>query len=309
MTKVEISKLIKSQALSFGFDACGIAKVERLSSEESNLLQWISNGYYADMEWMTKNMEKRIDPRLLVKNAKSVIVVLKNYTVHNFPFENKKYKISRYALGVDYHKVIKKKLKSLFQFINEMTGSIVGRYFVDSAPVLEKAWAVKAGLGWIGKNSLLLHRKLGSYCFIGEILVDVELEYDTPINNMCGTCTYCIEACPTGAIIEPKIVDSRKCISYHTIENRGEIPDDVQQYMHNWIFGCDICQEVCPWNWRVPEHNEPQFSPKKELISISDEQFEQMNEITFIDVFAGSAVKRTKFNGLIRNILAVKNNS
>ncbi len=309
MEGFEKSKLIKEYALALGFEACGIAHAEKLNDEEVQLRNWLKAGYHADMHWMEHHVDKRLNPGLLVPEAKSVIVVLKNYNIKDFPFENRKYKIARYALGMDYHKVIKKQLKKLYNYIDQNFGPIKGRYFVDSGPVLERTWAVKAGLGWIGKNSLLLNRKFGSFCFIGELIIDIELFYDKPINTLCGTCTNCIDACPTGAIVRPAVIDSRKCISYQTIENKGEIDSNVKTKLSNWIFGCDICQEVCPWNWRAPEHNEPLFKIKPALNTLSDRDIENIDEKTFNQIFEGSAIKRAKFIGLSRNIQAVKSNN
>lgn len=303
MTIEEITCQIKLLSDELGFSFCGVAKAEALDKDAEKLKQWLQKGYHADMLWMENYLEKRTNPQLLVKDAKSVILVLLNYFPEKYVFENKKIKISRYAFGKDYHKVIKKKLKFLLQRINDEIIPVNGRYFVDSAPLMERALARTAGLGWIGKNSLLLNHKLGSYFFIGSIIVDIELKYDTPINEFCGSCNRCIEACPTQAIVDSKVVDSRKCISYQTIENKGTIPTHIVKHLNGWIFGCDICQEVCPWNKRAIPHKEPSFEPKLALIQNND--WENLSELTYNELFEGSAVKRAGYAGLMRNINSV----
>lgn len=304
MTIEKKTELIKSISSKLGFDACGIAQVKELSKSSSYLKDWLDNGYQADMKWMENNFEKRIDPSKLVENSKSVIVLLKNYYPEEYPFENRKLKIARYAFGEDYHNVLKKKLKVFLNHINSEIGPAKGRYFVDSAPVLERAWAKEAGLGWIGKNSMLINKKIGSFCFIAEIITDIELVYDSPINNYCGTCTKCIEACPTGAIVKPYIVDSNKCISYHTIENKCEIPENISINLNGHIFGCDICQEVCPWNNKARPSDELSFNIPGELRSIKDNDWLTITEEKFNKIFTKSAVKRTGYDGLKRNIKA-----
>lgn len=258
-----------------------------------------------EMGYMENYFDKRLDPRLLVGDAKSVISVLLNY----FPEEQQgadSYKLSKYAYGHDYHHVIKSKLKSLQQFITQEIGEVNGRAFVDSAPVLDKAWAAKSGLGWIGKHSNLLTRQQGSFYFIAELIVDLELEYDHPVTDHCGTCTACLDACPTQAIIEPYVVDGSKCISYLTIELKNEIPSEFQGKMDDWMFGCDVCQDVCPWNRFSKPHNEPLFNPHPELLSMTKKDWEEITEDVFKKVFQKSAVKRTKFSGLKRNIEFLK---
>ncbi|MCX7987136.1 MAG: tRNA epoxyqueuosine(34) reductase QueG [Bacteroidales bacterium] len=303
MNSLEITNFIKAKALELGFDACGIASAEPLDEEKNNLKEWLAKGYHAGMEWMNNHFDKRANPRMLVEGTRSIIVVLKNYTPVSYPFAHRKYKIARYALGLDYHKVVKKQLNQLLSAIQLNIGEQVqGRCFVDSAPVMERVWAHRAGLGWIGKNSLLINRKLGSYCFIGEIFLNIDLVYDRPINNLCGTCTYCIDACPTGAIVAPMIVDANRCISYHTIENKHEIDESVKNKMKGWIFGCDICQEVCPWNFRITPHREPAFEPSPDLRNFTDEHFENLTEETYQKLFAHSAVKRAKYPKLLQNI-------
>lgn len=303
-----VTQFIKAKAIALGFDACGIARAEQLTEEQNHLHAWLERGYHAGMQWMQSHIDKRANPQLLVEGTRSIVVVLKNYFPSAYPFANKKYKIARYALGVDYHRVVKKQLLTLLGEIQQAIGHpIQGRCFVDSAPVLERTWAHRAGLGWIGKNSLLLNRKLGSYFFIGEIFLNIDLEYDRPVNNLCGTCTYCIDACPTGAIVAPMVVDANRCISYQTIENKGEIDEPVRGKMQGWIFGCDICQEVCPWNFRAKPHRESAFDPKPIMFEITDDDFENLTEETYSVLFSRSAVKRAKYPKLVDNIKANQN--
>ncbi len=253
------------------------------------------------MQYMENHFDKRLDPTLLVDGAKSVISLLLNY----YPAETQNtdtYKISKYAYGEDYHFVIKEKLKELLYSINENIGEIGGRAFVDSAPVLDKAWAAKSGLGWIGKNSNLLSKQVGSFFFIAELIVDIELEYDTPVTDHCGSCTACIDACPTQAIVQPYVVDGSKCISYFTIELKDNIPQEMKGSFNDWAFGCDVCQDVCPWNRFSKPHNEPLFNPHPDLLSFTKKDWEEITEETFRAVFKNSAVKRAKFSGLKRNI-------
>ena len=250
---------------------------------------------------MENHFDKRLDPTLLVPGAKSVVSLLLNY----FPQETQRedsYKLSKYAYGRDYHFVIKDKLKQLLHFINEEIGEVGGRAFVDSAPVLDKAWAAKSGLGWIGKNSNLLSKKTGSFFFIAELIIDLELEYDTPVTDHCGSCTACIDACPTDAIYEPYKVDGSKCISYYTIELKDSIPESEKGKFEDWMFGCDICQDVCPWNRFSKPHNEPLFDPHPDLLQMTKHDWEEITRETFNEIFRKSAVKRTKYDGLKRNI-------
>lgn len=257
------------------------------------------------MDYMENHFDKRLDPRLLVDGAKSVVSLLLNY----YPSEIQNpasYKISKYVYGEDYHFVIKEKLKQLLQFIQEEIGEVNGRVFVDSAPVLDKAWAAKSGLGWIGKNANLITQKVGSFYFIAELIIDLELEYDLPTTDHCGTCTACIDACPTQAIIQPYVVDGSKCISYFTIELKDNLPQEMKGQFNDWVFGCDVCQEVCPWNRFAKPHQEPLFEPKAELLQFSKRDWQELTKETFNKVFKNSAVKRTKFEGLMRNIDFVK---
>ena len=293
--------LIKSEAERLGFMSCGISKAEFLEEEAPRLEKWLQEGRQGEMGYMANHFDKRLDPTKLVEGSKSVISLLLNY----FPEETQQedsYKISKYAYGTDYHFVIKDKLKKLMHFISDEIGEVEGRAFVDSAPVLDKAWAAKSGLGWIGKNSNLLSKKAGSFFFIAELIVDLELDYDIPVTDHCGSCTACIDACPTEAIVDPYKVDGSKCISYFTIELKEELPQEMHGKFEDWMFGCDICQDVCPWNRFSNPHNEPLFNPHPELLSMSKQDWEEITEDVFRKVFKKSAVKRTKYSGLKRNI-------
>ncbi len=296
------SALIKTEALRLGFDACGIARAEKLTEDRPWLLSWLNSGYQADMKYMERNIDKRSDPTLLVDGAKSVIVLLQNYFPEKYEFQSD-YKIAKYAYGEDYHIVLKEKLFSLFNYINKEIAPVNGRCFTDSAPVQERSWAVKAGLGWIGKNGNLLTRNFGSFVFIAELILDLELDYDSPnLHNYCGSCNICIDQCPTGAIVSPKVIDSNKCISYLTIENKGEIPETFKGKTENWIFGCDICQDVCPWNRKNKPTSEKRFHPDLKLVNFENKDWEELTEEEFNLFFQKSPVSRTKFDGLKRNI-------
>ena len=299
------TNLIKTEAKRLGFLSCGISKAEFLEEEAPRLEKWLNKGMHGEMGYMDNHFDKRLDPTKLVEGSKSVISLLLNY----FPQETQKqntFKVSKYAYGTDYHFVIKNKLKHLLNFIQEEIGEVNGRAFVDSAPVLDKVWAAKSGLGWMGKHSNLLTKEVGSFYFIAELIVDLELEYDTPVTDHCGTCTACIDACPTEAIVEPYVVDGSKCISYLTIELRNEIPSGFQGKMDDWMFGCDVCQDVCPWSRFSKPHREPLFNPHPELLSMSKRDWEEITEDVFKKIFKKSAVKRTKFSGLKRNIEFLK---
>jgi epoxyqueuosine reductase len=297
------SELIKAEAKKLGFLFCGIAKAEFLEQEAPRLEAWLNKGMHGEMQYMENYFDKRLDPRLLVDGAKSVISLGLNYYTDNTQADPTAPKISKYAYGKDYHTVIKDKLKQLLAIINEKIGEIGGRAFVDSAPVLDKAWAKKAGLGWIGKNTNLINQKTGSFFFLAELIVDIELEYDVePTADHCGTCTRCIDACPTDAIVGPYVVDGSRCISYLTIELKNEIPQEFKGKMDNWMFGCDICQDVCPWNKFSILNNEPAFDPHPDLLFLNADDLREITEDVFQKVFKNSAVKRTKFNGLKRNI-------
>lgn len=281
--------------------SCGIAKAGFLEQEAPRLENWLNNQRNGQMSYMENNFDKRLNPTLLVDDAKSVISLLLNYYPSEFQNPDS-FKISKYAYGEDYHSVIKEKLKELLFAIQEHIGEVSGRAFVDSAPVLDKAWAAKSGLGWIGKNSNLLTQKVGSFYFIAELIIDLDLEYDYATTDHCGTCTACIDACPTQAIIAPYQVDGSKCISYFTIELKENIPDEMKGKFEDWAFGCDICQDVCPWNKFSKPHNEPLFNPKPELLSMSKKDWEEITEETFKVIAKNSPLKRTKFSGIKRNI-------
>ena len=292
---------IKSEAKRLGFLSCGISKAGFLEEEAPRLENWLNKNLNGKMSYMENHFDKRLNPTLLVDDAKSVVSLLLNYYPEQEQIQDS-YKISKYAYGQDYHFVIKEKLKELLFSIQESIGEVSGRVFVDSAPVLDKAWAAKSGLGWIGKNSNLLTQKVGSFYFIAELIIDLELEYDYATTDHCGNCTACIDACPTQAIIEPYVVDGSKCISYFTIELKENIPAEMKGYFDDWVFGCDTCQDVCPWNRFSKSHNEPLFNPNPDLLSMTKKDWEEMTEETFKIVFKDSAVKRTKFQGLKRNI-------
>ncbi len=296
------SQFIKSEAQRLGFLSCGISKVEFLEEEAPRLEKWLSENRNGKMQYMENHFDKRLNPALLVDGAKSVVSLLLNY----YPEKNQRedsFKISKYAYGQDYHYVIKEKLKELLHAINENIGEVGGRVFVDSAPVMDKIWAQKSGLGWIGKNTNLISKKVGSFFFVAELILDIELEYDNPTpTDHCGSCTRCIDACPTEAIIAPYVVDGSKCISYFTIELKENIPQEVKGKFDDWIFGCDVCQDVCPWNRFSSPHNEPLFQPKEEILSFSKQDWIDITEETFSKVFQKSAVKRAKFEGFKRNI-------
>ncbi len=303
LKKQAYSDMIKTEAKNLGFMFCGIAKAEFLEQEAPRLEDWLKKGMHGEMQYMENHFDKRLDPRLLVDGAKSVISLGLNYYTNSDQQDPLAPKISRYAYGIDYHQVIKDKLKHLLNTINEKIGEVGGRAFVDSAPVLDRAWAKKAGMGWIGKNGNLINKKAGSFFFLAELIIDLELEYDIePTADHCGSCTRCIDACPTDAIVGPYIVDGSRCISYLTIELKNEIPAEFKGKMDNWMFGCDICQDVCPWNKFSVLHNEPSFTPHTELLGMKQTDWEDITHETFQKVFKNSAVKRTKFDGLKRNI-------
>lgn len=302
-TKEQLSAYIKQEAALMGFAACGIAPSEILNEDGNHLDAWLQQGFHAGMDYMQKNRELRTNPGLLVENAKSVIVFLYNYSPAQWMNETSDYLVSAYAYGHDYHDVIRGKLNVLIQKLKDLVPGIAVRGFVDSAPVLERAWATRAGLGWIGKNSMLISKRNGSFFFISELITDLVLEYDTPMGgNYCGDCSRCMDACPTQAITDLRVVDANKCISYLTIENKGEISPEFKGKYEKWIFGCDICQQVCPWNRYSTPHNEPAFTPVANLMKLTDTDWEQMDQEQFNGIFRKSAVKRAKFAGLRRNI-------
>lgn len=296
------AEIVKAKAKTLGFDFCGIAKAEFLEEEAPRLESWLKQGMHGQMQYMENHFDKRLDPTKLVEGARSVVTLLYNYYPEHDLNQSDNYKISKYAYGKDYHFVIKDKLKSLVQLLQEEIGEINGRVFVDSAPVMERAWAKRSGVGWVGKNSLLLTKQRGSFFFLAELITDLELAPDGPIKDYCGTCTRCIDACPTDAIATPYVVDGSKCISYYTIELKEEILQEAQGKFDNWIFGCDICQDVCPWNRHARPHQEPAFLPHPELENMNKRDWEELTEDVFRKIFRKSAVKRTKFKGLQRNI-------
>lgn len=295
------SKLIKAKATELGFSSCGISKAEFLEEEAPRLEQWLNSGMHGTMQWMENHFDKRLDPTKLVPGAKSVI----SFTLNYFPKKQQVAdapKLSKYAYGEDYHFVIKDKLKDMLSFIHDEIGEVDGRAFVDSAPVLDRVWAARSGLGWIGKHSLLLTKKEGSFFFIGELILDLDLEPDGPTTDHCGSCTACIDACPTDAIIQPQVVDGSKCISYLTIELKEAIPASFKTQMDDWAFGCDVCQDVCPWNRFSKPTTEERFKPKEGLLEMNREEWMDITEEVFKELFKRSAVKRTKLEGLKRNL-------
>lgn len=300
--------VVKSEAKRLGFDYCGISRAEFLEEEAPRLESWLKKNMHGEMSYMANHFDMRLDPTKLVPGAKSVISLLLNYYSPQQQTDEDAPKISMYAFGEDYHTVIKSKLKEFLNTLEEQIGrSVGGRAFVDSAPVMDKVWAKKSGLGWIGKHSNLINRKSGSFFFIAELILDLELEADGPIGDYCGTCTRCIDACPTDAIVSPQVVDGSKCISYFTIELKTAIPASEKGKFQNWMFGCDICQNVCPWNRFSSPHTEPAFDPTPGLLSKSKEEWEEITEEVFQELFRKSAVKRTKFEGLKRNIRFLRN--
>tara|TARA_B100001029_G_scaffold36482_1_gene27887 strand:- start:114 stop:1031 length:918 start_codon:yes stop_codon:yes gene_type:complete len=296
------TRFLKRKANNLGFLSCGISKAVFLEEEATKLENWLNDGKHGKMKYMENHFDMRLDPRKLVPDAKSVISLSYNYFNKNLQKDKDAPKISKYAYGSDYHKVIKEKLKILFKELQKEFGDINGRVFIDSAPIMEKAWAAKSGLGWIGKNTNLISQKVGSFYFLAEIIVDLEFEYDTPVTDHCGSCTACIDSCPTGALVKPYEIDASKCISYLTIELKDEIPSEFNGKMDNWAFGCDVCQDVCPWNRFSRKHNEPLFNPNQEMMKMEKKEWEELTEETFEVIFKNSAVKRTKYKGLKRNI-------
>ncbi len=302
------TSFIKAEAKRLGFMSCGISKAGFLEEEAPRLEAWLNKNMHGEMQYMENHFDKRLDPTKLVEGSKSVISLLLNYYPNELQREDS-YKISKYAYGRDYHFVIKDKLKEFLHSIQEEIGQVHGRAFVDSAPVLDKAWAAKSGLGWIGKHSNLLSKKTGSFYFIAELIIDLDLDYDTPVTDHCGSCTACIDACPTQAIVAPYQVDGSKCISYFTIELKNEMPAFAKAHLDDWMFGCDVCQDVCPWNRFSKSHSEPLFDPNPKLLEYSKKDWEEITQEVFSEIFKKSAVKRTKFSGLTRNIEALKKRS
>jgi len=305
--KTSHTALIKHEALRLGFTECGMARAEFLEEDATNLENWLKKGYHGEMAYMANHFDKRLDPTLLVPGAKSVISLLYNY----FPGQEQKkdsYKISKYAFGEDYHYVVRDKLKLLVNSMREKIGDFHARIFTDSAPVMERSWAQRSGLGWKGKHSLLINKEKGSFFFLAEVITDLELDYDSPFKtDHCGTCTKCVDACPTQAILPNNTIDGSKCISYFTIELKDSIPTSFKGMLDDWMFGCDICQDVCPWNRFSTPHRENRFEPNPEILANSKAEWEEITQEIFGDIFSKSPVKRTKFKGLIRNIDFLKN--
>ena len=305
LSEKEISSYVKNKAKELGFAACGISKIEPLIKEGQYLREWLNKGNHAGMSYMENHFEKRINPSKLVEGAESVISVLLNYK----PAQKQNASVpvfSKYAYGKDYHIVVKEKLKTLYDSVEKIIPNFEGRIFTDSAPVMDKVWAQKSGLGWIGKSTNLITKK-GTFFFIGEIICNAKFEYDTTANQLCGTCTRCIDACPTKAIEQPYVLNANKCISYQTIENKDEIPVSLYGKFQNRVLGCDICMDVCPWNSRAETTNVEEFSPKEEFINMSTEDWYALNEKDFSKLFSKTAVKRAKYKGLMRNLKFIKN--
>ncbi len=302
------AQIFKSTAKRLGFDFCGIAKAEFLEGEAPRLEEWLNRNYQGKMGYLANHFDKRLDPTKLVEGAKTVVSLIYNYyPAEKLPEGESDIKLAKYAYGEDYHLVIREKLNEFLESLREEIGEINGRAFVDSAPVMERQWAQRAGLGWTGKNSLLLNRRMGSFFFLAELIIDLEAAPDNPITqDYCGTCTKCIDACPTDAIVESGVVDASKCISYLTIELKENIPSEFKGKMENWAFGCDICQDVCPWNRFSKPHQEPRFDPHPELREFSNQDWLEMTAETFAKIFKNSAVKRTKYAGLKRNLRFIK---
>jgi epoxyqueuosine reductase len=300
--KTKHGRWIKAEARRLGFSGCGFSSVRYLSEEAQALEFYLRNGYNGTMGYMENHFEKRLNPALLVEGAKTVISLSCNYFPTGFQTDPEAPVLSKYAFGRDYHFVIKEKLKYLTDFIEEKIGPFNGRIFTDSAPVLERAWAKQSGLGWIGKNGNLITRGTGSFFFLSEIICDLDLEPDNPVKNHCGSCTRCIDHCPTQAIVKPGVIDARRCISYLTIELKEEIPDFFKPSMQNRVFGCDICQDVCPWNRFSQPHHEPEFTPDPALMKMKREEWYEITEEVFKNLFSHSPVKRTGFKGLSRNL-------
>jgi len=300
------TRFLKQEARRLGFSFTGIARAERLDEEARRLEEWLAHGFHGKMAYMENHFDKRVDPRELVPGAKSVVTLMFNYFTEKKQQDPEAPKISMYALGKDYHCVIRKKLKELLDALRREAGDVQGRCFVDSAPVMERDWARRSGIGWTGKNTLLIHPKAGSYFFLAELIIDLELEPDGPMKDYCGDCRRCIDACPTEAISpQGYLLDASKCISYLTIELKEAIPESFRGKMDNWMFGCDVCQDVCPWNRFSTPHHEPAFEPHPDLLAMTRRDWEELTQEVFGEVFQGSAVKRAGWRGLMRNIKLV----
>ena len=302
----ELTRLLKNKAYELGFSFCGVAEAQFLDEEASSLELWLKRGYNSGMDYMANYFDTRLDPRVLLPGARSVISLAFNYFPNQNQPDEAPFKISKYAYGIDYHEVIREKLSCLAEFLRQRAGDIHIRTFVDSAPVLERAWAVKAGIGWIGRNSMLISRRNGSFFFLAELITDLQLKFDTPLGrNYCGDCSLCVDACPTGAITDFTI-DASRCISYLTIELKDQLSPAPKGSYGEWIFGCDICQDVCPWNRFSTPHSEPKLTPLPGLLELSAIDWEQMTDILFKQMFHHSAIKRTKLLGIKRNINFLK---
>ncbi|WP_101688924.1 tRNA epoxyqueuosine(34) reductase QueG [Dysgonomonas massiliensis] len=305
-TTTDISKFIKEAASKLGFDACGFCKAQSIGDEQQNFAaSWLANGYNADMAYMANNFDKRCDPTILVESARSIVCLALNYFPAEFQREDVP-QFAYYAYGKDYHDIVKQKLQTLFDTIKEVVPSLEGRVFCDTAPILERYWASQAGIGFIGKNSLLIIPRKGSFFFLGELIINIELDYDQPLTNHCGNCTRCIDACPTKAIVSPKVINSNRCISYQTIENKGEIDSAIIPLLSNRLYGCDICQKVCPYNHYARPHSTEAFNPSSDFLSLDAEAVANMEVETYQRIFKGSAIKRAKLSGLKRNVEALK---
>ncbi len=309
MDKTAITRSIKERARALGFAYCGIARAELLDSEAPRLERWLRLGKHGKMSYMEKHFDERLDPRKLVAGAKSVVCLMYNYYTDSEPSDPTAPKIAKYARGKDYHWVLRKRARRLLEEIRQEVGAVAGEVFVDSGPVLEKAWAARAGLGWIGKNTLLLGPECGSFSFLVELIVDLELEYDRPIQEQCAGCRRCLDACPTGALAEPWILDARRCISYFTIEYQGELPTALRGKFNNWMFGCDICQDVCPWNRRSQPHEEPLFDASRELLAMTRADWLALSRPQYNQLFKDTAVMRPRYQGLRRNIRFLLNDT
>ncbi len=305
-SKERLTQLIKEKAKVLGFNFCGISKAEKLNDEEAKLESWLAKGFHGKMSYMENHFDLRLNPTKLVTGAKSVISLLYNYFPGKEPPANSKYKIAKYAYGKDYHFILKDKLKSFLGYLRQEIGDIDGRVFVDSAPVMERQWAAKSGLGWLGKNTLLINKEQGSFFFIAELIIDLELEYDGPIKDYCGTCTKCLDACPTEAFVDAGVLDASKCISYFTIELKDAIPEKFKGKYENWVFGCDICQDICPWNRFSKPHSQPAFYKTEGVKAVTDDEWIEFTEEVFRKIFKDSPIKRTKYKGLKRNIDFIK---
>ncbi len=305
---LELNQFIKAEAKRLGFSDCGISKVQVLEEESKTLKRWIEDEHHGELEYMERNQHLRKHIDQLVPNAKSVISVVLNYFPGHIHYPENHPKISKYALGRDYHKVMKKMLKALFFSLQAKIPEMEGRFFVDSAPIMDKVWAQKSGLGWMGKNTNIIHPKIGSFIFIGEIVCNLEIESDTAISHRCGNCTRCIDACPTGAITEPYKINAQKCISYQTIEKKGDIDADIVPKLNHFIFGCDICQDVCPWNRRAKASEHPEIANKKEWVDFSFQDFLEMEEAQFDKIFAGAPIRRAGLSKIQRTIQQIRKN-